>query len=479
MLIVFYAVIPVIIGLLLTAALTRTAIRGFRFFRTTLFLPQLIAGVVIAQAWVWVYDASGPLNRGLQLFGLGSLVRPWLGDFTWALPSIGVIGTWVTFGLCMVLFVAGVQKIPLELYDAARVDGAGAFREFFAVTLPGLRNEILVAFVLTTINALRSFDVIYNTTTGGPGNTTIVPSMYMYQNAFLFNRVGYAAAIATILAIVDLHPRGDRAPCRRPERGAMRANRAEMMGTYIVLGAFAIIAIYPVLSILFLALHTKNDLVTGSPSRPTRISRASRRRGRRGASRPGFKSSFIVAGTVTAVSAVLSTLMGYAFGTMRFVGDRIVFPIVLLGIIFPYEATVIPLYYDFANVPILHWHLLNTYWALILPQIGQSVAFGAFWMRAFFRSVPRSLIEAARIDGATSFGVLWRVLVPQAMPAVLTMSCSSSSTRGTSSCSRSCSSRAASRTRRRRSGSASSRAQRGPATRRRLPPPRCSSRCPY
>jgi raffinose/stachyose/melibiose transport system permease protein len=201
-LIAFYALIPVIIGLLLTAALTRTRIRGFRFFRTTLFLPQLIAGVVIAQAWVWVYDASGPLNRGLELFGLGSLVRPWLGDFSWALPSIGVIGTWVTFGLCMVLFVAGVQKIPLELYDAARVDGAGAFREFFAVTLPGLRNEILVAFVLTTINALRSFDVIYNTTAGGPGNTTIVPSMYMYQNAFLFNRVGYAAAIATILALV-------------------------------------------------------------------------------------------------------------------------------------------------------------------------------------------------------------------------------------------------------------------------------------
>ena len=136
----------------------------------------------------------------------------------------------------------------------------------------------------------------------------------------------------------------------------------------------------------------------------------------------GYKSSFIVAATVTVVSAVLSIGTGYAFGTMRFVGDRIVFPIILLGIIFPYEATVIPLYYDFQNVPLLHWNLLNTYWALILPQIGQSVAFGTFWMRAFFRSMPRSLIEAARIDGATSFGVLWRVLLPQAMPAVLTMS---------------------------------------------------------
>src|SRR5205085_1659218 len=81
---------------------------------------------------------------------------------------------------------------------------------------------------------------------------------------------------------------------------------------------------------------------------------------------------------------------GYAFGTMRFLGDRIVFPVILLGIIFPYEATVIPLYYDFQNVPVVHLHLLNTYWALILPQIGQSVSFGTFWMRAFFRSPPRS-----------------------------------------------------------------------------------------
>ena len=200
-LIVYYAVFPVIIGLVLTAALTRSVIRGFRFFRTVLFLPQLIAGVVIAQAWTWIYATEGPLNRFLELIGLGSLARPWLGDFTWALPSIGAIGSWVTFGLCMVLFIAGVQKIPTSLYDAARVDGAGVVREFFAVTLPGLRAEILVAFVLTTINALRSFDIVYNTTAGGPGGSTIVPSMYMYQNAFLYNRVGYAAAISTVLAI--------------------------------------------------------------------------------------------------------------------------------------------------------------------------------------------------------------------------------------------------------------------------------------
>ena len=151
---------------------------------------------------MWIYDGRRPAERVSRTIGLGSLVRPWLGDFTWALPSIGAIGTWVTYGLCMVLFVAGVQKIPSTLYDAARVDGAGAFREFFAVTLPGLRGEILVAFVLTTINALRSFDIVYNTTAGGPASRTLVPSMYMYQNAFLYNKVGYAAAIATVLAAV-------------------------------------------------------------------------------------------------------------------------------------------------------------------------------------------------------------------------------------------------------------------------------------
>jgi raffinose/stachyose/melibiose transport system permease protein len=200
------------------------------------------------------------------------------------------------------------------------------------------------------------------------------------------------------------------------------AGRLERVGAYGVLTLFSVMAIYPVLSILFLALHRKTDLVTGFAF-PTRLDlssfKAAWTEGRFGT---GLESSFIVAATVTVVSAVLSIGTGYAFGTMRFIGDRIVFTIILLGIIFPYEATVIPLYYDFQNVPLVHLHLLNTYWALILPQIGQSVAFGTFWMRAYFRSTPRSLIEAARIDGATSFGVLWRVLLPQARPAVMTMS---------------------------------------------------------
>jgi raffinose/stachyose/melibiose transport system permease protein len=194
------------------------------------------------------------------------------------------------------------------------------------------------------------------------------------------------------------------------------APRIERTLTYAVLAVFAIGAIYPVISILFLALHTKSDLVTGFawPTDPKLDS--FRAAWDQGSFATGFKSSFIVAFAVTVVSAVLALGTGYAFGTMRFRGDRPLFALFLLGIIFPYEATVIPLYYDFKD-----FGLLNTYWSLILPQIGQSVAFGTFWMRAFFRSVPRSLVEAARLDGSSSWSTLWRVVLPLGRPAVLTM----------------------------------------------------------
>ena len=147
----------------------------------------------------------------------------------------------------------------------------------------------------------------------------------------------------------------------------MTAGRLDRFGTYLVLcircWRSTTGAVDPVPG-----AARKTDLVSGFAF-PTRIDLSSFEAAwTEGNFATGFKSSFIVAATVTVVSAVLSIGTGYAFGTMRFVGDRIVFPIILLGIIFPYEATVIPLYYDFQDVPLLHWNLLNTYWALILPR---------------------------------------------------------------------------------------------------------------
>ncbi len=200
-LVAFYAVLPIGIGLLLAAAMSRTHVRGLALFRTVLFLPQVIALVVVAVMWRMIYAPDGGLlNRGLSAIGLGSLGQDWLGSFSLALPSVGLIGTWVMYGLAMVLFTAGVQKIPQSLYDAARIDGAGPVREFVAVTLPGLRNEIAVALTLTTIQALRSFDLVYITTGGGPGDATTVPAYEVYNRAFRGGDVGTASAIGICVA---------------------------------------------------------------------------------------------------------------------------------------------------------------------------------------------------------------------------------------------------------------------------------------
>jgi raffinose/stachyose/melibiose transport system permease protein len=202
-LLVFYAFLPVVIGLVLAAAMSRSRVRGLTSFRTVLFLPQVVALVVVAVMWRMIYaPANGLLNDGLRAVGLGGLAQNWLGDFNLALPAVGLIGTWVMYGLAMVLFTAGVQKIPQSLYDAARVDGAGPVREFFAVTLPGLRNEIAVALTLTTIAGLRNFDLVYITTQGGPGEATTVPAFEVWQRAFQSGQVGSAAAVGLTLAAI-------------------------------------------------------------------------------------------------------------------------------------------------------------------------------------------------------------------------------------------------------------------------------------
>ena len=201
-LIVFYAVIPLVVGLVLAAILRRGQVRGMGFFRTVIFLPQVIALVVVAVAWRQIYSPVGPLNQVLEAVGLGGLTRGWLGDPGTALASVGFIGTWVEMGLVMLLMLSGMSRIPAELFEAARLDGAGPVKEFFAITLPAVRGEITVALVLTIIAALKTFDLVYMTTSGGPGNSTTVPSYEVYFRAFDLREVGSASAVAIVLTLL-------------------------------------------------------------------------------------------------------------------------------------------------------------------------------------------------------------------------------------------------------------------------------------
>lgn len=204
-LIVFFTVIPVAAGLAL-ATLIRTMRPGpfATVARTVLFLPQIIPLVAAGIAWSWMYAQTGTINTILDSVGLGFLSRSWLAGFGTALPAVGLIGSWVLTGLCTILLLTGIGKIDTSLYEAARLDGAGWWREFVTVTLPGLRREIAVLVTITVIAALSSFDIIYTTTKGGPGTSTLVPGISIFRLAFTQSEVGLASAFGIVLLALVL-----------------------------------------------------------------------------------------------------------------------------------------------------------------------------------------------------------------------------------------------------------------------------------
>lgn len=201
-LIFFFAVLPVCLGLVLAALLIRAQVRGLAFFRTVVFLPQVIAMVVVAVAWRQIYAPNGYLNQLLEAIGFGGITRAWLGDFTWTLPAVGLIGTWVSTGLVTVLLMAGMARVPTELYEAATLDGAGVIWQFRAISVPSVRAEIVVALTLTVIAALKTFDLVYVTTGGGPGTASSVPSYEVWRQAFQVGNVGIATTVAVVLTLL-------------------------------------------------------------------------------------------------------------------------------------------------------------------------------------------------------------------------------------------------------------------------------------
>jgi raffinose/stachyose/melibiose transport system permease protein len=193
--------------------------------------------------------------------------------------------------------------------------------------------------------------------------------------------------------------------------------RAERAVTYAVLVLFAAVAVTPVLGILSSALSARSSLGTGFvlPRHGLHWGNVTTawNQGHFGAY---LGSSVLVAVVVVVAGSVLSICAGYAFEVLRFPGSSVLFHLFVAGLTLPQEALVVPLYFD-----LRHWGMTDTYWGLILPQTAQSLAFGVFWMRTCFRATPRAVIDAARLDGASSWTTLWRILVPMGRPAISTM----------------------------------------------------------
>jgi raffinose/stachyose/melibiose transport system permease protein len=195
-------------------------------------------------------------------------------------------------------------------------------------------------------------------------------------------------------------------------------SRREQILSYAILLAFTVFSLFPFIATTLVAFNQPNATVSGlaipAPwsvqSFITAWSDPDAGIGR------SLFNSMVLATIVVIASVLLSILAGYAFGTMKFRGSSALFYFFLIGLIVPYEATIIPLYYEFRGLK-----LVDTYWAMILPDIGGSFAFGTFWMTSFFRSFPSELIDAARTDGASRWQILWRVIVPTAGAAIFAL----------------------------------------------------------
>lgn len=195
-------VIPsLVIPLALAVLLNRSfALRGF--LRTAYFIPSITSLVAVGLGWRWLFQSEGPVNAFLNSLGIAPV--PWLSSTIWAMPVLILLSIWKQLGFNLVVFLAGLQAIPLQRYEAAELDGAGPWQQFWYITLPGLRPTLVFATVTTAIFTLRSFEQVYVITGGGPLNSTNLLVYYIYEEAFTLFDFGYAAAAATVLLAVTL-----------------------------------------------------------------------------------------------------------------------------------------------------------------------------------------------------------------------------------------------------------------------------------
>ena len=204
---VYYVVVHLPLTLVLSlglALLLNQKVRGVAFFRTAAFFPYISSVVAIAVVWNLLFSPdSGPINQVLRAFGMTD-TPGWTVSTEWAMPAVIIVGTWREMGYYMLLFLAGLQTIPRELYEAAHIDGANAWQRFVNVTWPGLRPTTFFVTVMLTIGSFKVFDLILVMTEGGPGTSTLVLSQYVFNKGFGEYDFGYASAVAISLFLICL-----------------------------------------------------------------------------------------------------------------------------------------------------------------------------------------------------------------------------------------------------------------------------------
>ncbi len=455
---------PLVIILSLTLAtlvtiggVTRGEIQGLKhssLYRIISFFPYTVPAIVIGILWAQMYDpSSGLLNGILTALGFGFFKSfAWLGDERTAMGASIFVIAWSMVGFYMVLFIAAIKGIPAEVYEAARVDGAGRFRTAISITVPMIRDNIRTAYVYLGILALDAFVYMQALNpSGGPANTTVVISQHLLNTAFKKGKFGYATSMGATLAIITLVFAAlvffvfwwtGRPPKSKPAaivaaplvRAAPDAAPAKPIGqfehpvarktiwtdktvatiSHIALIAWVVIICAPLLWVLMSSFKTTQQIF-GSPfTLPTSFNFDNYVSAWTSASiGTYFVNTVIVVGCALVIVMLLGSMCAYYLARYEFKGSKVIYYLMLAGLTFPIFLAVVPLFQTLRG-----FGLLNTFPGLIITYVAFALPFTVFFLYAFFRTLPQEIAEAAMIDGAGPWRIFFTIMLPMAKPGI-------------------------------------------------------------
>lgn len=457
---------PLVIILSLTLAtlvtvggVTRGEIQGLKnsgIYRVISFFPYTVPAIVIGILWAQMYDpSSGLLNGILTAMGFDFFKSfAWLGDERTAMGASIFVIAWSMVGFYMVLFIAAIKGIPAEVYEAARVDGAGRFRTAISITVPMIRDNIRTAYVYLGILALDAFVYMQALNpSGGPANSTVVISQHLLNTAFKKGKFGYATSMGATLAIITLIFAGlvffifwwtGRPPKSKwastPSastpvvRAASTARPAKPVGqlehpvakktiwtdktvatiSHFALIAWVVIICAPLLWVLMSSFKTTQQIF-GSPfTLPTSFNFDNYVSAWTTANIGSyFFNTVIVVGSALVIVMLLGAMCAYYLARYEFRGSKIIYYLMLAGLTFPIFLAVVPLFQTLRG-----FGLLNTFPGLIITYVAFALPFTVFFLYAFFRTLPQEIAEAAMIDGAGPWRIFFTIMLPMAKPGI-------------------------------------------------------------
>jgi multiple sugar transport system permease protein len=449
-----------------------STLRRHQVLRTLVFAPFVLPVVAVGLVWRLIYEPNlGALNALLTAWGLESWAHGWLGESDLAIYAVVAVSCWRYVGFHMMILLAGLQAIPEDLYEAARIDGASGWQTFVHITLPGLRRVLLVDALLITVGSVKIFDLVKVLTDGGPGYASEVLATLMYRLAFTEDRMGYSAAIAVVMLAVTLLFTVVYLRLTKLEEEAlpgwlMRAGglvmlagtgggvgwavwrRSGSVGWAVVAagvvwalplgvrlvaeawerlprrlggglrdGLFALGAALLVLPVAWAALSSfksLNELMLDPWGLPEKWLVSNYVQAAGGSILRYLLNSTVLTALAVVLAIVVAAPAAYVVARLRLPGAMAAYGLILAGILVPVHAAMIPLYKTSQALGLTDW------WALLGPYVAFGLPLTVLLLRAYFAGLPDELAEAARLDGCSHWRLLWRIYLPVARPAVAT-----------------------------------------------------------